>query len=142
MAFAVETRMPFLDYRLIELVFAADYSAVYHDGLTKRVLREAFSDVLPEAILRRRDKIGFYTPLAMWMRANVGWIRSTLQRDHVESLGVVNWPRLERRIAELVAGDNGAQFEVWRSFILHLWALRFGVDQVTRTDSGTSRLAA
>jgi asparagine synthase (glutamine-hydrolysing) len=76
MAFAIEGRMPFLDHRLVELMFSAVPQALFHAGMTKRVLREAFGDLLPPIVRDRRDKIGFYTPLARWMRICPGSARS------------------------------------------------------------------
>lgn len=67
MAFSVEARTPFLDFRLAEYV--SQLPAVYriHQGWTKFVLRQALKDLLPEAITWRRDKKGFTTPEASWI---------------------------------------------------------------------------
>ena len=127
MAFSIEGRMPFLDHRLVDLLFAADYEALVKHGTTKRVLREAFSDVLPTAIRERRDKVGFHTPLASWLRSELSWIRSTIDSDHIRQLGVSDAAQVRTHIAALQHGDDRSALPVWRTFVLHLWAERFGV---------------
>ncbi|WP_169237885.1 asparagine synthase (glutamine-hydrolyzing) [Candidatus Roseilinea sp. NK_OTU-006] len=69
MAFSIEARTPFLDVRLAEYI--SQLPAVYriHAGWSKYVLRRAIRNLLPSAIVWRRDKKGFVTPEQAWMRA-------------------------------------------------------------------------
>ncbi|MDQ3698837.1 MAG: asparagine synthase (glutamine-hydrolyzing) [Gemmatimonadota bacterium] len=136
MAFSVEGRMPFLDHRLVELMFSVKYEAMYHDGVTKRVLREAFADRLPDVVRTRRDKVGFYTPLAAWMRGNAAWIGEVMAPERLLEAGVLEPERYWRRFRDLRAGDDSAELEVWRGFILHLWIQRF---EVPALDGGRRR---
>jgi asparagine synthase (glutamine-hydrolysing) len=69
MAFSVEARVPFLDYRLVELAFALPARFKVSGGLTKVVLREAMRGILPERIRTRTDKVGFATPEGQWFRS-------------------------------------------------------------------------
>ncbi len=62
MAFSVECRFPFLDYRLVEYAINLPYDYKTKFGLTKYVLREALKDLLPAEVYNRRDKIGFAIP--------------------------------------------------------------------------------
>ena len=66
MAFARETRLPFLDHRLVELVMTRPIELSYRDGESKWVLRRAMRGIVPDEILDRRDKVGFATPWARW----------------------------------------------------------------------------
>ncbi len=68
MAFSIETRVPFLDHNVVEYVLALPPEYKIRRGVTKWVLREAFGDLLPSAVLQRTDKIGFATPEELWMR--------------------------------------------------------------------------
>ena len=69
MAFSVESRVPFLDVDVAEflLTLPEDY-LVSSRGQTKRVLRAAMRGIVPDAILDRRDKIGFETPQRSWLK--------------------------------------------------------------------------
>ena len=68
MAHSVESRLPFLDYRLVEFAVNCASSLKLHDGWSKWLLREALADTLPAKIRLRRTKLGFDTPQASWMR--------------------------------------------------------------------------
>ena len=127
MAFSVEGRMPFLDYRLVELMATASYEALFHQGRTKRVLRDAFGDLLPPIILERRDKIGFFTPLAAQLRAAEVDIRSFMTADRINHVGVLDYPYWSSRLEQLLKGDNSAELDVWRGFIFHLWSDAYDV---------------
>ncbi len=122
--------MPFLDYRLVELMFSASSDAVFADGITKRVLRESMRDVLPEPVRARRDKVGFHTPLARWLREANAAVRAYMTRDRIESLGAIDATTFGRRNDRLLAGDDAAALDVWRSYIVHRWAERFDVQGI------------
>src|SRR5262249_54850474 len=62
MAFSIESRVPFLDYRLVEYVFTRAPHLRIHDGWTKWIQRKAIDTKLPSNIVWRRDKVGFETP--------------------------------------------------------------------------------
>ncbi len=66
MAFSVEARVPFLDYRLVEFVFQLPSTVKVQGGFTKRVMREAMAGILPEKIRWRVGKLGFATPEQTW----------------------------------------------------------------------------
>lgn len=127
MAFSIEGRMPFLDVRLIELMFSVRGEALFASGFTKRVLRDSFADLLPPEVRLRRDKIGFYTPLAEWLRGNAGWIETFMTHERLEASGLLRADRYREACRQLYAGQQDAALEVWRGFVVHLWMEKFGV---------------
>jgi asparagine synthase (glutamine-hydrolysing) len=127
MAFSVEGRMPFLDVNLVNLVSAVRYEALFSEGFTKRVLRESFADLLPSAVRLRRDKVGFHTPLAAWLRENIGWIRSFMTSDRIGTAAVLRHQSYRTALESLERGIAGSELEVWRGFIFHLWIDTFGI---------------
>jgi asparagine synthase (glutamine-hydrolysing) len=66
-AFSIESRIPFLDHRLIEFLHALPTDFLIHRGFTKRILRDSLIDVLPDGIRLRKSKLGFDTPQESWM---------------------------------------------------------------------------
>ncbi|QDJ50208.1 asparagine synthase (glutamine-hydrolyzing) [Bordetella hinzii] len=68
MAHGIESRVPFLDHKLIELVATVPANVKFQNGELKRLLRLAFQDTLPQAIRERKDKMGFPVPLQVWMK--------------------------------------------------------------------------
>lgn len=65
MAFSIEDRLPFLDYRLVEFSMRLPLNAKIHSGYSKYIMRKALD--MPEKIRARKDKIGFYTPELQWL---------------------------------------------------------------------------
>ena len=67
MAFSIETRVPFMDYRLVEFLYSIDSDHKIKDGYTKAIMRDALDGILPEMIQKRKSKLGFSTPQEIWM---------------------------------------------------------------------------
>lgn len=69
MHFSIESRVPFLDRALNEfLLTLPEEWLVGPDGTTKRILRDAMRGLVPDAIINRRDKVGFETPENAWLQ--------------------------------------------------------------------------
>ena len=77
MAFSIEDRLPFLDYRLVEFAMNLPLNAKISDGYSKAVMRRALD--MPEIIRRRKDKIGFYTPENSWLASHNGDYRAVFE---------------------------------------------------------------
>lgn len=73
MAFGIESRVPFLDHRLVEYGFSLPVDFRIRPGKTKYILREALKDYLPVPIYDRRDKKGFVTP------GEISWVHGPLK---------------------------------------------------------------
>jgi asparagine synthase (glutamine-hydrolysing) len=67
MAHSVEVRLPFLYHKLVEFIFSLDSSLLLQHGWSKAILRNAMQHVLPQEIVRRKDKVGFEAPSEQWM---------------------------------------------------------------------------
>lgn len=79
MAYSIESRMPFMDYRLVE--FLASVPACYkmHNGWTKYLARLAFDGKLPDEVNWRRDKMGWPIPEQKWFEGTLkSWFNSAL----------------------------------------------------------------
>ncbi len=66
MAFSIESRLPFLDYRLVEFILSLQVNQRFRKNKTKWILRESMIDINIDDILNRKDKIGFATPEKDW----------------------------------------------------------------------------
>ena len=67
MAHGVESRAPLLDWRLVTYAFSLPSNTKWGGGFTKRILRDAMVGRMPEAILNRKSKIGFASPMQCWL---------------------------------------------------------------------------
>jgi asparagine synthase (glutamine-hydrolysing) len=130
MAFGIETRLPFLDYRVVEFLHGLDAGLKIHNGWTKAVLREAMAGILPEEVRLRVDKMGFVTPEDVWFRTSLremAW--DVLSDSRTRARGYLNVDAALREFADHLAGRKNISFTIWRWLNLELWCRRF-VDQV------------
>ena len=75
MAHSIETRLPFLDYKLVEFCVNCPPSLKLRDGWSKWVLREVMKGAMPEVVRLRKSKLGFDVP-------QTGWLRDGLSNGH------------------------------------------------------------
>jgi asparagine synthase (glutamine-hydrolysing) len=68
MAFSIESRVPYLDMRLVEYIASLPLDQKIRSGITKHVLRRAIKGLVPEPVRCRMDKMGFVTPEEVWMK--------------------------------------------------------------------------
>ena len=121
MAASVESRVPFLDHRLVE--FTASIPAKYAtQGMAgKFILKAAVEDLLPHSIVYRQ-KMGFPTPWAYWL---AGPFQESLQRLLTEprslARGLFRPEALRRLFAEHAAGHRDHGNRIWRLLNLELW---------------------
>lgn len=120
MAFSIETRLPFLDYRLVEKSIALAPSLKMRDGWTKWVLRQAMSDVLPRHIAWRRNKIGFDAPTELWLARHLSVMKEKVHRSPL----LRRFCHLGRLMRHYDGLDRNTQ---WRLYSLALWENEFGV---------------
>ena len=128
MAHSVEIRSPFIDYRLMEFAFRLPDAMKLDRGVTKRVLREAFKDRLPEQIVNNRQKIGFNTPSSEWYRSPS---MQVLLKDLFSSTAF-NGRTIWRggHIKEQFERENWLKFPLWRFISLELWARAYGIENL------------
>lgn len=126
MAHSVEARLPFLDYRLVELALGFPDEFKLARGVTKRVLRAAMHTDLPPQVRDRRDKIGFATSESLWLRAAAPRFRALLARGIDSSGGVLRASALDIFDAT-VRGDRAFDFLPWRMISFGAWMERFAV---------------
>ena len=128
MAHSIEARVPFLDHRLVEFNLALGNAHKIVRSDTKRVLRQAMKDVLPESVRERRDKLGFSTPEQVWFRgplkgAILDGIEATMQRfpDLLD-------PKGARALAsDMLDGRRPVDFTLWRIVNMGIWGERLDV---------------
>lgn len=113
MAFAIESRVPFLTPRLCRLMYSLPESYLISDrGQTKHVFRAAMRGIVPDAILDRRDKIGFATPERNWFIQLAPQYRKWLDAAH--TIPFLNHPQLLGAFDATVSGKKRFDWQVWR----------------------------
>ena len=69
MWFSIESRVPFLDHRLVEYSLSLPSEFLFDGRWTKRILRESVRGIVPAEVINRRDKIGFGNPGDNWIES-------------------------------------------------------------------------
>ena len=125
MAFSIETRLPFLDYRLVEFAFSLPDSELLDRGVSKVILRRALAARIPPVVRARRDKMGFETPTDVWLR---GRFAAEARRRLLEPSPLHDWIEPAAMRVELeryLAGERDIGLQVWRWLSLESWLRRF-----------------
>ena len=123
MAHSIEARVPFLDYRLVELCFSLPGGELIGGGRTKDVLRRALGDLIPPIVRERRDKLGFVTPERTWLRGELGELAGDVfSSQSFAERGFVDARAARRRLERHRRGEVEAGMELWRALNVELWA--------------------
>jgi asparagine synthase (glutamine-hydrolysing) len=126
MAFGIETRLPFLDYRLVEFLYGLAPQLKIRNGWTKAVLREALDGVLPSEVCWRADKMGFVTPEDIWFRTSLREMtRDILSDSRTRARGYLNVEAALNEFEAHEAGRKNISFTIWRWLNLELWCRTF-----------------
>jgi asparagine synthase (glutamine-hydrolysing) len=130
MAFSVEGRVPYLDFRLVEFVAGLALDAKLWHGWSKHILRMAMNGIIPEKIRLRKDKLAFDTPQDLWIRTH--WKDAFRKAYTADGLlpAFLNRDKLIQEFGTYLNGKTWLSGNFFfRSFILQRWAERFSVSQ-------------
>jgi asparagine synthase (glutamine-hydrolysing) len=122
MAWGLESRVPLLDYRLVELMASVKPTVKFRDGKLKHLFLRAIGDLVPEVIRSRKDKMGFPVPLSEWMRGPLReFVGDILGSARARERGLWNGAALLRTI------DGEASFgrATWGALCLEIWYRQF-----------------
>ena len=125
MAHSLELRAPFCDHALLETSLALPPALKLPGGRLKGLLKTAFADVLPPAVLAQ-PKRGFMIPLARWLRRDLReLLEDLLAPAHVRARGLFEPAVVARLIAEHVGGTRSHGDRLWALMMTELWMRRY-----------------
>lgn len=130
MAHSVESRLPFLDYRLVEFAVNCAPSLKLRDGWSKWILRNALADKLPEKIRLRKTKLGFNTPDALWVKTGLqNGHRSLWETPQLRMERFMQAGSLARECKKFLSGGLAAlpSALIFRAISLESWARTYSV---------------
>jgi asparagine synthase (glutamine-hydrolysing) len=131
MAVSLESRVPLLDHRLVELAAAIPAAEKLAGGQLKPLLRAAVGDVVPREIVARTDKRGFPTPVRPWLRGPLhDWARRTLldPSSPFAQRRVYSARHLSSVLEAHRRGLPGATHALWSALSIALWFDAFDVE--------------
>jgi asparagine synthase (glutamine-hydrolysing) len=124
MRYSLETRVPYLDHRIVEFALNIDPSLKYRNGISKYILKQILYNYIPERFFAR-PKQGFAIPLNIWLSKELGWlITDYLSKAVVEKYGIVKYEEVERMKKEFHHGSNYLYNRIWLLIVLHKWLIK------------------
>ena len=125
MATSIESRVPFLDHKLVEFACRLPDEWKLSGWTTKRVLRESMRGVLPDSIMKR-PKMGFPVPFGAWTRGRWNEVsRDVLLDRRSRERGIIEPQAIHRLLADHAAGRTDGSERIWTLLNLELWYRTF-----------------
>jgi asparagine synthase (glutamine-hydrolysing) len=122
MACSLESRVPLLDHRIADLVASMPPRMKFRGGELKYLLKRAIGDLLPAAVVERKDKMGFPVPLHQWARgASRDFFGDVLLSRRAVERGLFDPAEVEK----LMGQENAFGRRLWGLLNLELWYRTF-----------------
>ncbi len=134
MANSVESRVPFLDYRLVDFVFSLPSAYKIKPPYTKVIHRSAMQELIPDEIYRRQDKGIFSSPFyQVWLKNELKpFISDIFASSAFRQRGIWNLPKIYHNWHKYLAGDNRQVEMLFNVIALEIWFRQF----IDRTSGG------
>jgi asparagine synthase (glutamine-hydrolysing) len=116
MRFSIETRLPFLDWRLVEAMISVKDAWKNRNGWSKSILRQTIDHKLPDSIVWRKKKLGFVSPDRLWLS---DW--SVFETE------VMNSPLLQSLFTSAIPFHSVDDAGKWRLVCIAKWEKQFSV---------------
>jgi len=122
MAVSLESRVPMLDYRIVELASKMPPAMKFSGGKTKAMLINAVKNILPREIVNRKDKMGFPTPINNWLAGDLKeYALDILTSQKAKQRGYLNTQAIEKQINE----SGKFSRDLWGALNLEIWHRKF-----------------
>jgi asparagine synthase (glutamine-hydrolysing) len=123
MAVSLESRVPLLDTRIVDLVTTMPPPMKFQEGRTKHILKKTIGKRLPSLIMDRKDKMGFPVPLKEWMKEGPvkEFVYDTMLSLASLQRNIYTKGAIERMLADQGVGGR----QLWGALSLELWHQTF-----------------
>jgi len=131
MGHSVESRVPFLDHRLVDFVFSLPSQYKIKPPWTKLIHRQAMKDLIPPKIYHRKDKGIFSSPFyEVWMKGEMrGFLQDILASASFRQRGIWNLPKISHQWQRYLSGEMQSAEMLYNVFALELWFRQFEGEQ-------------
>jgi len=123
MANGLEVRTPFLDYEVVNYLFSLPSSFKLNSNIRKRILQDAFKEILP-AQLYNRPKKGFEVPLLKWLRREMKSLimDDLLSEKMISEQGIFDYPEIEKLKQKLFSSNpEDIHARIWGLIVFQWW---------------------
>jgi len=124
---SLETRVPFLDHRVIEFAWRLPFEMKVCDGVGKWILRRVLDKYVPKDLIER-PKMGFGIPIDVWLRGPLReWAEGLLAESRLQQEGYLNTALVRQKWAEHLSGKKNWQHHLWDVLMFQTWLENEGV---------------
>ncbi len=122
MRFSLETRVPLLDYRIIEFALNLDDRLKIKNGTAKYLLKELLYQYVPKELFNR-PKWGFSIPLNRWLKTDLSYlVDEYLSEEKIRQAGLVDYPEVKKLIDRFrIKNEDYLYNRIWALICLHQW---------------------
>jgi len=121
MRFSLETRVPYLDHRVVEFALNISPDLKYKNGTSKFILKQILYQYIPEEFFAR-PKQGFAIPLNKWLHKELAYlIEENLDQSTIEKYGIVKFNKVKELLFNFNNGQDYLYNRIWLLIILHKW---------------------
>lgn len=125
MASGVESRMPFMDYRIVCFAFSIPWTSKIRNGYTKAIIRDMARPFMRDEILNRKQKIGFNAPNTKWFKGELKeFLLDIIHSKDFKECNLINALDVYVDVNEFLQNniDNYQDGErIWRKIVPYLW---------------------
>jgi len=129
MNFSLEARVPFLDHHLVETAYGLNKKELISKSITKKVLKDMIRGIIPNKVIDRKDKKGFYVPLEDWIRKD---LKDEMDQEFLDIkenglFSFLDHHEIYKTYQRYLKREHHDHSFIWRIYCLKVWKRAFNV---------------